>query len=237
MWFLSATSVQQMVQTWILPFSADHHLVAVEMISFGLSSTMSLHQTTLLMKFVFSGTNQTLTTPLGDWLVETDQEWLSEWDWFLLVDREFLYFRTLDTDWYWYIRRGRSHRAYLHQSTQLPAAPVAELVRATVTWDANAIILESCSRPRTFCTPPQNTVALAGRTLVGRTLVSPSIPWITDHLDSSPSIDILLQDILHRKAVAVCNCNRGSRLDTFIGCWMDWRRWHCARSYIRTKFV
>jgi len=39
------------------------------------------------MEFVFAGPNQTLPIPLGDWLVETDQEWLSEWDWFLSVDR------------------------------------------------------------------------------------------------------------------------------------------------------
>jgi len=99
------------------------------------------------MEFIFSGSNQTLPIPLGDWLMETDQEWLSEWDWFLSVDREFLYFQDSDTEWYQYVRRGRSHRAYLHQSFQLPAAPVTELVRATVTWDAFSIILDSCSRP------------------------------------------------------------------------------------------
>ena len=107
------------------------------------------------MEFVFSGPNQTLLTPLGDWLVETDQEWLSAWDWFLSVDREFLYFRDSDTEWYRYERRGRSHRAYLHESTRLPAAPIDELVRATVTWDASAIIVEGHSRTRTYRTPPQ----------------------------------------------------------------------------------
>jgi hypothetical protein len=39
------------------------------------------------MEFVFAGPNQTLPIPLEDWLVETDQEWRSEWDWFLSVDR------------------------------------------------------------------------------------------------------------------------------------------------------
>jgi len=128
MWFLSATSVQQTVQAWILPFISrspfggirndiiwpvKHHVTSSDYTTWSKA-----------MEFVFSGPNQTLTTPLGDWIVESDQEWLSEWDWFLSVDREFLYFRTSDTEWYRYIWRGRSHRAYLHQSTQLPAAPV-----------------------------------------------------------------------------------------------------------------
>jgi len=61
------------------------------------------------MEFVFSGPNQTLTTLLGDWPVESDQEWLSELDWFLSVDRDFLYFWSSDNEWYRYIQRGHSH--------------------------------------------------------------------------------------------------------------------------------
>jgi len=44
------------------------------------------------MEFVFSGPNQSLLSPLGEWLVDSYQKWLSEWDWFLSSDREFLYF-------------------------------------------------------------------------------------------------------------------------------------------------
>ena len=88
------------------------------------------------------------------------------------------------------------------------------MVHATVTWDAFSIILESCSRPRTFRTPPQNTIALAGSTLV-----APSIPWITDHLDSSPSIDTLIQDILQGKAVAVCDGSYFEQYATAAAAW------------------
>jgi len=166
------------------------------------------------MEFVFSGPNQTLLTPLGDWLVETDLEWLSEWDWFLSVDRECLYFRDSDTEWYRYERRGRSYRSFLHESTLLTAAPIAELVRATVTWDASAIIVESRSRPRTYRTPSPNTITMAGKTLL-----APSIPWITDYLETSPSIDVLLQDILDGKAVAVCDGSYFEQFATAAAAW------------------
>jgi hypothetical protein len=166
------------------------------------------------MEFVFAGPNQTLLTPLGDWLVETDLEWLSEWDWFLSVDRDLLYFRDSDTEWYRYERRGRSHRAYLHESTLLPAAPLTELVRTTVTWDAYSIIVESRSRPRTYRTPPPNSITMAGKTLL-----APSIPWITDHFATSPSIDALLQDIVDGKAVAVCDGSYFEQYATAAAAW------------------
>ena len=44
----------------------------------------------------------------------------------------------------------------------------------------------------------QDTIVLANKTLP-----SPSVTWIADHLQSSPTIDILLSDILEGTAVAV----------------------------------
>jgi len=54
------------------------------------------------VEFVFAGTNQTLTTPLGSWLVDCDRQWIGEWDWFVTFDRESFYFRSFDTEWYQY---------------------------------------------------------------------------------------------------------------------------------------
>ena len=39
--------------------------------------------------------------------------------------------------------------------------------------------------------------------LANKTLSSPSVPWIADHLQSSPTIDLLLSDILEGTAVVV----------------------------------
>ena len=83
------------------------------------------------MECAFTGPNQSLIVPLGDWLVDDDQQWPGEWDWFVSSDREFLYFRTSDTEWYMYLRHGRSHRAYSHHRSRLPAPPVEDVVRAT----------------------------------------------------------------------------------------------------------
>jgi hypothetical protein len=100
------------------------------------------------MEFASAGPNQSLIAPLGDWLVDDDQQWPGEWDWFVSSDREFLYFRTSDKEWHRYLRRGRSNRAYTHHSSRLPAPPVEDVVRATFTWDEYAIILECVSRPQ-----------------------------------------------------------------------------------------
>jgi len=49
--------------------------------------------------------------------------------------------------------------------------------------------------------------------------VAPSIPWIADHLDSSPSIDTLLQDILQGNAVAVCDGSYFEQYTTAAAAW------------------
>ena len=51
------------------------------------------------MEFAFAGPNQSLLAPLGNWLVDDDKQWLGEWDWFVSLRREFLYFRSSDTEW------------------------------------------------------------------------------------------------------------------------------------------
>ena len=93
------------------------------------------------IEFIFVGTNQKLTTPLGPWLVDCDRQWLGEWDGFVTFDRESLYFRASDTEWYQYSRQGRSHQAYAHQRNGLPAAPVVDVSQS------NSHLGRKCNHP------------------------------------------------------------------------------------------
>ena len=55
--------------------------------------------------------------------------------------------------------------------------------------------------------------------MAGKTLLAPSIPWITDHFATSPSIDALLQDIVDGKAVAVCDGSYFEQYATAAAAW------------------
>jgi len=153
----------------------------------------------------------------GDFSKHTRHIWWEEWRWFAEINA-------------WYLKETRKDqqngidtsaenahtehtftRVFNFQRLQLQNWYV---LQSHLTWDAFSIILESCSRPRTFRTPPQNIIELAGRTLV-----APSIPWIADHLDSSPSIDTLLQDILQGNAVAVYDGSYFEQYDTAAAAW------------------
>ena len=142
--------------------------------------------------------NEQLVLPLGSWILTDPADWLEYWEWFATLDGEFLYFREGPSVWHRFLKRPNSHHSYFGQFL-VEDAPIAPLRRATIEGDVNTLFLLNSSLQPILATPDTPEEIQLGECRV----LAPSIAWVTAYMRSSPSIQLLLDDIAQGKAVAV----------------------------------
>jgi hypothetical protein len=129
------------------------------------------------MEFLFPD-NLHLRQPLGNWIIQSDSEWIDNWVWFLSADREFLYFRL-----------GFKDLAPIFKTCKSIQFEIGDLCRATVCSRDGGIHLLSSVHRAAINPPADNNI----QHLVGnRVIRKPQLPWTMSTLRTSPSIEGLL---------------------------------------------
>jgi hypothetical protein len=129
------------------------------------------------MEFLFPH-NLHLRQPLGNWIIQSDSEWIDNWVWFLSADREFLYFRL-----------GFKDLAPIFKTCKSIQFEIGDLCRATVCSRDGGIHLLSSVHRAAINPPADNNI----QHLVGnRVIRKPQLPWTMSTLRTSPSIEGLL---------------------------------------------
>ena len=124
---------------------------------------------------------------------------ISNWDWFLSANREFLYFRLDPITWHRFLRQPHTHRGYHEEFLEMQVPPIGDLSRATVCSRDGRIHLLSYV-PRAAGQPPvDNKQHRVGN----REIRKPQLPWTMSTLRTSPSIEGLLLALRNGTGCAV----------------------------------
>ena len=139
-----------------------------------------------------------LRQPLGDWNLQTQAEWLSQWDWFVDRNTRLLYHQPVLHTWVVHSNRNNSHYSYDLHSTPCVSAPDGELLRATVSHLRCTILLRNTS-PRGSRTVNEDD----SMTFDVIELEKPKLDWFHTYISSSTSTASLYAHIISNTALAV----------------------------------
>jgi len=144
--------------------------------------------------------NEYLPTALGPWILDQQSDWLHLWDWFATTDGQFLYFRNSATVWHRFLRRPNHHHSY-YSEFLVEEIPTVPLHRATIEGDVEFLYLRNISALHSL----RELEAPYLMQLGDLQILAPTIAWVAEHFNSSPSLQPLIDDIANGVAVAVCD--------------------------------
>ena len=147
---------------------------------------------------IYHGTQHSLEQPLGAWHVMPNTQWRDNWDYFLTLDKEFLYHR-VKSRWHRHLKRQHTHRSYHKRYLDLDDIPTHNIYRATVKPSANILVVTSFAHKPDTSLPPEPPSHKFGNIK----LVKPKIDWFMNYVSSSPTTHNLWNDIIQGQAYAV----------------------------------
>ena len=156
---------------------------------------------TLWRKFlniVYQGPQHTLEQPLGIWTSMPETQWIDNWDFFLTLDKEFLYHR-VNSRWHRHLKRQYTHKSYHKRYLDLDTIPTHNIYRASVQSSANTLIVTSFSHKSNILPPSETPTHSFGSIK----LVKPKIDWFMNYVSSSTTTHNLWNEILQGQAYAV----------------------------------
>ena len=150
------------------------------------------------LKLVFAQPQSSLNQPLGAWNSMTNEQWIDNWDFFLTLDKEFLYHR-VNSRWHRHLKRQHSHKSYHQEYLDLDILPTHNIFRASVRLSADNLVVTSFS--------PKITTASIADTATHSfgpiQLIKPKIDWFLHSMSSSSNTTNLWNEILQGQAYAV----------------------------------
>lgn len=150
------------------------------------------------LEHLFQGEQLQLQTPLGNWIMNSDEESLENWEWFTTEDGEFLYFKDAPQRWHRFLRRPRSYRTFYAEFLIEHAAPAQRLRRATVEGDVDSLFLLSSSDRYDTEETPAELIRVGNHHLP-----APIIKWVCEHFSASDDLEQLILDLRAGRAIAV----------------------------------
>ena len=151
------------------------------------------------MKHIFRCNNASLPAPLGSWVQMDTKEWVDNWDFFVPLDRQFLYHKTCNNQWRRHLQHSNSHRAYNLQYLDIDPPPLHNLIRVNTLIKADKLMIITVSRRGLIMSPPRPQMLKFGAVRVKK----PQLNWFTKHISSSRHTNHLLTHILQGSAYAI----------------------------------
>ena len=139
----------------------------------------------------------TLITPLGDWILLNNDEWIDSWDWFLDINNQLLYHHIQDDTWVVHARRAHSHHSYSADPCVCDTRPSQELKRVSIIIYKDRISVSNSS-PRVSVVDEINTLVLDDIQMT-----NPKIDWFNSYISCTANTSTLRQHIISGTALAV----------------------------------
>ena len=97
------------------------------------------------MEHFFNGPDLSLIQPLGQCIIDKEQDWLSHWDWFIPPDREFAFRQVRENHWRRHLRKPGTNHTFYTEFMDLTDRPTQLLLRASVRCVNNSWVLLNTS--------------------------------------------------------------------------------------------
>ena len=166
------------------------------------------------LEFIFP--NEHLLAPLGNWIMETNDDWLKHWEWFVTSEGQFLYYQDAPDRWHRFLRKPHSHHSFFSEFLVEREPPSVPLLRATVEGDVDSLFLICSSDQRCRAVLPTKPPLNIGL----HSFTAPEIEWLQDNLESSEDLTLLLDDLHAGKAVAACDGSYFETRDIGAAAWI-----------------
>ena len=150
------------------------------------------------LRLVFTRPQLSLERPLGPWISMKTTSWISNWDYFLSQDKQFLYHR-VKSRWHRHLKRQFTHRLYNTEYLELETLPTNNVLRTTIKHTNASLTSTSCSQ-KPDLPMPSNIITLSFGQI---SLRKPRIDWFMKFISSSSTTTNLWRDILEGQAYAV----------------------------------
>ena len=150
------------------------------------------------LRKVFKGPQTSLDQPLGPWKPMIDASWTGNWDYFMTLEKEFLYHR-VKSRWQRHLKRQYSHKSYHVEYLDLDDIPTQNIYRVSIKTSATCLLVTSLTQKPDIPTPPDTIAHTFGKI----NLLKPKIDWFMNYISSSPNTDNLWRELLMGKAYAV----------------------------------
>ena len=139
------------------------------------------------LRLVFNRPQYSLEQPLGPWEYMTDTSWIDNWDYFLTLDKEFLY-HGVKSRWHRHLKRQFSHKSYHVEF--LDDIPLDNIFRASIKSSTTCLLVISYSQKPNIPVLPDPIAHTFGQI----TLLKPKIDWFMHYLSSSHSTNNLWRE-------------------------------------------
>jgi hypothetical protein len=152
------------------------------------------------MEHFFNGPDLSLTQPLGQCIIDKEQDWLSHWDWFITPDRTFAFRQVRENHWRRHLRKPGTNRTFYTEFMDLTDRPTQLLLRASVRCVNNSWVLLNTSINTSYSIrDSQPQVDHIGCI----PYIRPQEDWFLQQLSSSATTDDLWTCILQGNALMV----------------------------------